>query len=162
RSTSATGSTMTSSFISKSPVFGFVAAGSSRVCVPAMVASVCRWWWRLARAAVAASGRFRGEFGEACSKHAIEGGGSVDGVGERLHRRAELDREHELAQDLARTRRDQCRADQRPALAVADQLERAAVKVMDVASCRLGRVGAGDDDIDASLTCASLRQSDRS
>ena len=57
--------------------------------------------------------------------------------------------------------RDQRRADQHAALAVADQLERAAVKVVDVAARGLGRIGAGDDDVDASRARGSLRQPDR-
>ena len=73
----------------------------------------------------------RCEFLQAFPKHPIKGWKRVDDVGERLQRRAQLDRQHELAQDLARTRSDQRRADQHPALAVADQLQRAAVKVVE-------------------------------
>ena len=92
----------------------------------------------------------RGELVQAFPEHPVEGWERVDDVGERLQRSAQLDRQHELAHDLARTRSDQRRADQHPALAVADQLERAAVKVVDVAARGLGRIGGGDDDVDAS------------
>ena len=73
----------------------------------------------------------------------------------------QFDREHQLAHDLARTRSDQRRADQHPALAVADQLERAPVEVVDVAARGLGRIGAGDDDVDASRARGGFRQPDR-
>lgn len=63
-------------------------------------------------------------------------------VGERLQRRPQLDREHKLAHDLAGTRRDQCRADEHAATAVGYQLHRAPVKVVNVASCGLIRIGA--------------------
>ena len=64
--------------------------------------------------------------------------------------------------DLARTRSDKSRADQHAALAVANQLERATMKVMDGAACGLGRIGAGDDDVDTSRARGRLRQSHRS
>ena len=99
---------------------------------------------------------------QAFAQHPVEGRERVDDVGERVQRRAQLDREHEFAQDLAGTRRDQRRADQHAALAVGDQLERAAVKVMDVAARGLGRIGGGDDDVDAFRARRSLRQPDRS
>ena len=67
----------------------------------------------------------------------------------------QLDRQHELAHDLARARRDQGRAYQHAALAVGDQLERAPVKVMDVAARGLRRIGAGDDHLDASARAAA-------
>src|SRR5829696_2242563 len=68
--------------------------------------------------------RLRGEFVQAFSEYAVEGWKRVDDVGERLQRNAQLDREHELAHDLARARSDQHRADQHPVLAVADEFER--------------------------------------
>jgi hypothetical protein len=74
----------------------------------------------------------------------------VDDIGELVQRSGQLDRQHELAHYFARTRSDQGRADQHPALAVADQLERAPVEVVDVASRGLRRIGAGDDVVDAS------------
>jgi hypothetical protein len=70
----------------------------------------------------------RSELGQAFPTHPVEGWERVDDVGERRKRRAPLDRQHELSRDLARTRSDQGCANQHPALAVADQLERAAVK----------------------------------
>ena len=85
----------------------------------------------------------------------------MNDVGERLQRSAQLDRQHELADDLAGARRDQRRADQHPALAVGDQLERAAVKVVDVAARGLRRVGGRDDDVDAARARGGLRQADR-
>ena len=39
----------------------------------------------------------------------------MNDVGERLQRYAEFDGEYELAEDFARTRRDQCCADEHPA-----------------------------------------------
>ena len=66
-----------------------------------------------------------------------------------LQRSTELDRQHQLAEDLARSRRDERRADQHAALAIGDQLDRAPVKIVDVATRGLGRIGAGDDDVDA-------------
>ena len=54
----------------------------------------------------------------------------MNDVGERLQRRPQLDREHELAHDLAGARSDQRRADEHAALAVGDQLHRAAVEVV--------------------------------
>src|SRR3954453_13397912 len=50
--------------------------------------------------------RFRGEFVKASAEYAVERWKWVDDVGERLQRNAQLDREHELAHDLARTRSD--------------------------------------------------------
>src|SRR5215211_1576289 len=102
--------------------------------------------------------RLRGEFAQASAEYAVEGWKWVDDVGERLQRNAQLDREHQLAHDLARTGSDQHRADQHPALAVADEFERAPVEVMDGAPCSLGRIGAGDNDVDAVRARGSLRQ----
>src|SRR5207248_4242526 len=95
------------------------------------------------------SSYLRSELAQAFPEHPIEGREWMDDVGERLQRSAQLDRQYELAQDLAGTRSDQGRADQDSALAIADQLERAAVKVMDVPSRGLSRVCFGDDDLDA-------------
>ena len=85
----------------------------------------------------------------------------MNDVGERLQRDALLDREHELADDLARTRGDQGGADQHAAFAVGDQLERAAVEVVDVASRGLGRIGAGNGHVDASRARGRLGEPDR-
>ena len=84
----------------------------------------------------------------------------MDDVGESLQRRPQLDREHELADDLPCTRCDQRRANQHAALAVRDQLERASMEIVDVAARGLCRVGAGDGDVDTSGPRGSLRQPD--
>src|SRR5215203_3959832 len=104
--------------------------------------------------------RLRGEFARASAEYAVEGWKGVDDVGERLQWDAQLDREHELADDLARTRTDQHRAYQHAARTVANQFECPLVEVMDRAPRRLARIGAGDDDIEASGACGSLRQPD--
>ena len=61
---------------------------------------------------------------------------------------AKFDRQHEFPKDLARARSDERRADQHAAPAVGDQFDRAPVKVVDVATDRLCRIGAGDGDVD--------------
>src|SRR4051794_39340157 len=93
--------------------------------------------------------RLLGELRQAFAEHPIEGGERVNDVGERLQRRGQLDRQHELAQNLAGARRHERCADQHAALAVANQFERAAVKVMDVAARGLRRIRAGDNDVEA-------------
>ena len=93
--------------------------------------------------------RFRGELVEACAKHAVEGREGMNDVGERLQWRSQLDRELELAHDLARTWSDQGRADQHSVAAVGNQLQHTAAEVVDVASRRLAGIGRGDDDINA-------------
>ena len=79
----------------------------------------------------------------------------------RRQRRAQLDRQHEFPEDLARTRSDERCADQHAALAVGDQLDRATTKVVDVTARGLGRIGGGDDDVDASRARGGFRQPDR-
>ncbi len=91
----------------------------------------------------------RGERAQTLPEHPVEGRERVDHVGEGLERRAQFDRQHELTQDLARARAHERRADQNPALAVGDELERAPVKVMDVPSRGLGGIGDGHGDVDA-------------
>ena len=105
--------------------------------------------------------RLRGEFVQAVAWHAVEAWKWVDDVGGRLQRNAQLDREHDLARDLARARSDQHRADQHPVLAVADEFECALVEVVDGAPCGLGRVSGGDNDVEAFRARGSLRQSHR-
>ena len=68
----------------------------------------------------------------------------MNDIGESLQRCPELDREHELADDLACARSDQRRADQHPALSIGDKLERATVKVMNVAARALGHFHEAD------------------
>jgi hypothetical protein len=68
----------------------------------------------------------------------------------RLQWRAELDREHQLTQDLAGSRSNQRCADQYCAIAICHDLEGAPVKIVDVAARGLGRVGARSDDVDTS------------
>ena len=46
------------------------------------------------------------------------------------------------------------------ATAVGYQLHRAPVEVVNVAACGLGRIGAGNDDVDATGARGCLRQSD--
>src|ERR671913_1776642 len=92
--------------------------------------------------------RFRGELFEARAQNPVEGWEWMNDVGERVQRRAQLDREHELAHDLARTWSDQRGADEHAVFAVADELQSAAVKVVNVPSGGLGRIGVPDDDID--------------
>jgi hypothetical protein len=105
--------------------------------------------------------RFRGELFDRCAKHPVEGWERMNDVRERLQRCLQLDREHELAHDLAGTRSDQGRADEHAALAVGDQLQRPSVEVMNMASRGLGRIGADDNDVDAFGARGSLRQPDR-
>src|SRR5262245_30589888 len=150
---------MTSSFVSTVSPLGTCSAYAVVVCVVAKVTSVrfllsgseSRHAWPL---------DLRGELLQALSKHAIEGWERVDDIGERFQRSTELDRQHELAQDLTRTGSHQGRADQHTALAVGDQLQRATVKVMDVAARGLCRIGAGGDDIDPSGPSRRFRQTD--
>src|SRR5215470_8681896 len=85
----------------------------------------------------------------------------MDDVCEGLERNAKLDREHELAKNLARSRRDERGADEHTTGAVSDQLQRARVKVVDVATNSLRRINAGNEDVDASSTGGSLRETDR-
>jgi hypothetical protein len=92
----------------------------------------------------------RRELVQAFPKHPVERRERMDDIGENLQRRPQLDGEHELADDLACAGCDHCRADQHPALTIGDELERATVKVMDVAARGLSRIGAGDDAVDAS------------
>src|SRR5262245_2478951 len=82
-----------------------------------------------------------GEFLEGLSKDAVERGKRVDHVGQHLQWSPELNRQHELAEDLACPRCDQRRADQHAALAVADQFERASMEVMNVAARGFGGIG---------------------
>src|SRR4051812_24383286 len=60
---------------------------------------------------------FRRQLAETLPKYAVEGWERMDDVGERRQRRGQLDREHELAQDFAGTRRDQSRAHEHATLA---------------------------------------------
>src|SRR2546423_410753 len=99
----------------------------------------------------------RGESLEDLSKHAVERGKRVDDVGKRLERSRELYSQHELAKDLAGTWRDERRTNQHAALAVGDQLHRAAVKVVGVAARGLRGIGGGDRDVDALGARGSLR-----
>src|SRR5690348_15914266 len=82
----------------------------------------------------------RREHAQTLPKHAVERRERVNHVGQGLDRRAQLDRENELPQDLAGTRAHDRRADESSALAVRDQLERAPVKVVDVPSRGLGGI----------------------
>ena len=72
--------------------------------------------------------RFRGELFQGLPKHPVERWEWVNDVGERFQRRAQLDRQHELADYLPRARRDQGRAYQHAARAIGDQFESASVK----------------------------------
>jgi hypothetical protein len=47
----------------------------------------------------------------------------MDDIGQRVQRRSELDRQHQLAEDLARSRRDERCADQDAAVAIGNELE---------------------------------------
>src|SRR5215218_7213779 len=92
---------------------------------------------------------FRRKLGETLPEHAVEGWKWVNDIGEGRKRDPRFDREDELADDLARPWRDQRRADQHTTFAVAHELQRAAVKVMDGASRRVSRIDAGDDHVDS-------------
>src|SRR4029078_12597803 len=94
-------------------------------------------------------GCLRGELFEGCAKDAVEGRERMDHVGERVQRGAQLDREHELSHDLACTGRDHCRPAQYPARAIGDQLDRAPMKVVDVAPRGFGWILPCDDHVDA-------------
>src|SRR5689334_2035781 len=91
---------------------------------------------------------FHSEVLENLSKNAVECGERMNHIGERLQRSRQLDRQHELAEDFARTRRDQGRTDQGATLAIADQFDRALVEIMDVAAGRLRRIGGRDHDVE--------------
>src|ERR1700730_15247811 len=108
RSTSDTGITTTSSVRSTVAAVGTPVAGCCSVLtgVLLMVFSFAR--------------DFRGELLQGLPKHPVERRKGMDDMGERLQERAQLDREHELADDLAGARCDQRRADQHPALTVGD------------------------------------------
>src|SRR5262245_18399038 len=124
---------MTSSFVTRVSPLGTCCAYAVLVCVVAMVTSVgfllsgseSRRAWLL---------DLRGELLQALSKHAIEGWERVDDIGDRFQRSTELDRQHEFAQDRTRTGSHPGRADQHAALTVGDHLERATVKLVDVAA----------------------------
>src|SRR5207249_3605458 len=73
------------------------------------------------------------ELAERRAEDPVEGGVGVDDVGQGADRRRRLEREHKLAEDLARAGRDKSGADQHAARAVGDELERAAVEIVDVA-----------------------------
>jgi len=88
-----------------------------------------------------------GEVAQAFPEHSIERRKRVDDVRERLEWDAEFDGQHELAEDLACPRSDQGSANQDAALAVGNQLERAPVKVVNVAADGLRRISAGDEDV---------------
>src|SRR6185369_11090233 len=93
-------------------------------------------------------------------QHAIERRVGVDDVAERGDWRFRLDRQYELTENLPRARAHQGRANEHFFLAVADQLQRAAVKVVDVAARGLRGVHRGDRDVDAPLDGGRLRQTD--
>ena len=95
-----------------------------------------------------------------CAQYTVECRERVDDVGERRQWSAQLDRQYQLTQNFARTRGHQRRANQHTACAIADQFDRAAVKVVDVASRRLARMIGGDDDVDAYPARGRLGQSD--
>ena len=65
----------------------------------------------------------------------------MNDIGKCVQRRSELDRQHQLAEDLARSRRDERCADQDAAVAIGNELECAPVKIVDVATHALGRIG---------------------
>src|SRR5262245_48379216 len=106
-----------------------------------MIVSESRWRDAMQR-------HLRSEFLQARAKHTIKGWKWVDDVGERFERRTQLDRQHELAKDLTRSRRDKRCADQHSASPICDELECASVKIVDVAACGLGRISGGDDDVE--------------
>src|SRR5262245_17120638 len=147
---------MTSSFVSTVSPLGTCSAYAVLVFVVAMVTSVgfrlsgseSRHDWPL---------DLRGELLQTLSKHAIEGWERVDDIGERFQRSTELDRQHELAQNLSRTGSHQRRADQHAALTVGDQLDRATMKIMDVAARGFCRIGASGGDIDTSAPSSRFR-----
>jgi len=64
----------------------------------------------------------------------------MDHVGQRTEWRANLHRQHELAQDFARARAHHGGPDEHSSLAIADELKHPAVKVVDVAASTLSRV----------------------
>ena len=80
----------------------------------------------------------------------------MDHVAKSGERRARLDCEDELAQDLARARGHQCRADQDFAPPVTDELDHSAVEVVDVATGGLSGVGRGGHDVKAPLPSCGL------
>ena len=86
----------------------------------------------------------------------------MDDVRQVPQRGAELDGHDKLAQDLAGAGRDQGRPHQGASGPVRDQLQRPAMKVVDVAARRLGRVDGGHHDVEAALARRLLRPADRS
>src|SRR4051812_39758669 len=77
---------------------------------------------------------FRCELIQTLAEHSIERGKRMDDIGEGLQWCPQFDREYQLAHDLARARRDECRADQHAAFAIADEFERSPMEVVDVAA----------------------------
>src|SRR5262245_52400069 len=142
-----TGMVMTSSFVSTVPAVGTLVADCGLVltCV-LMVFSFARDLHR--------------ELVQALAQHPVKRRKWMNDIGERRQRRSQLDCEHELAEDLACTWCDHRRADQHPAFSVSDQLERATVKIVDVAARRLCRIRGGDNDVDPSGPRGTFRKSD--
>src|SRR5918993_5040796 len=93
-----------------------------------IAASVMRGTW--IRLAGLVRRRFVCECLQTCAQHAVERGKRVEDVRKGLQRRPYLYGEHQLANDLACTRGDEGGADQHAAVAVADEFERATVKIM--------------------------------
>src|SRR4051812_22484972 len=116
--------TTTSSFTSTVATLGVFVAGSLIDCVLVTGTSVV--WWIL-KASGERHGLWRdlaSELAEARSKHSVERREWVDEVGECLQRRAQFDGEHQLSQDLARSRAHERRANQDTTLPVGDELDR--------------------------------------
>src|SRR6267378_4293330 len=95
------------------------------------------------------SADFRSELSKSGAQHAVEGRERVDHVGELAQWRTQLQGDHELAEDLARARGDQGRPDEHSTLLVGDQLQRAAVKIVDVTPRGLRGVHRDHGHIDA-------------
>src|SRR5690348_1109476 len=117
-----TGMTTTSSFRSTTAALWFVAARSLPVWVVAIAASVC--------SSLPSDGsrhilqrHLPGQCLQGFAEHPVEGRERMDDVDQRRQRNAQLDREHQLADDLAGTRGDEGRADQHAALAIADEFQ---------------------------------------
>src|SRR5262245_20228135 len=136
---------MTTASSFRSILAGFPAACALVICVLLIVTSVI------------SSIYLRHELAQTLSEDSVECRERVDDIGKRLQWRAQLDRQHQLADYLASTRSDQGRTDQHSARSVAYQLERASMKVVYPASRGLGGISAGHDDVDAFGTRCRLR-----
>src|SRR5258708_17099066 len=98
--------------------------------------------------------------GEGGAEDAVERRERVDHVGQVAQRSPQLHRQNQLAQDLPRARRDKGRPHHHAPRPIGHQLQRPAVKVVDVPASRLGRVDRGHHDVKPMVARDLLGQAD--